>query len=94
METSNTALKVKTLKERCWGIIQYGLANRSSHAPASYVVQLQLALTMHSAFEEVEDNWQQMSRRQATDHLLRVRGAVWGVWLVGGVGQIPKRYRK
>ena len=71
METSNTALKVKTLKERCWGIIQYGLANRSSHAPASYVVQL--ALTMHSAFEEVEDNWQQMSRRQATDHLLEAQ---------------------
>jgi hypothetical protein len=67
LDASNTTLKIKTLKEHCWDIIQYGLANRSCQAPASYVVQF--ALTIHSAFEEVEDTWQQSAQRQATDHL-------------------------
>jgi hypothetical protein len=66
LEASTITQKIKILKERCWEIIQYGLANRSSQPPASYVVQF--ALTVHSAFEEVEDNSQQMSQ-QATDHL-------------------------
>lgn len=66
LEASTITQKIKILKERCWEIIQYGLANRSSQPPASYVVQF--ALTVHSAFEEVENNSQQMSQ-QATDHL-------------------------
>jgi hypothetical protein len=67
LDASNTTLKIKTLKEHCWDIIQYGLANRSCQAPASYVVQF--ALTIHSAFEELEDTWKQSAQRQATDHL-------------------------
>src|SRR6267378_3235502 len=66
LEASTITQKIKILKERCWEIIQYGLANRSSQPPASYVVQF--ALKVHSAFEEVDNNSQQMSQ-QATDHL-------------------------
>ena len=36
-------------------------------SPCVYVVQF--ALTIHSAFEEVEDTWQQSAQRQATDHI-------------------------
>jgi hypothetical protein len=72
LEASTTTQKVENLKERCWDIIQYGIANGSSQAPASYVVQL--ALTMHSAFEEVKVHLQRTSEsRQATDHLRKAQ---------------------